>query len=187
MWWFHIFIYLKLVDIINLIFVWKSFTEIVNGYKQFKDHRNLARTVIDRNKLNECLMNHFDELIIRLSGQFTFNTSLYLRCSLESWNSQFCISNVLAHLFFRNRSPNSNEGNCRSCSRLFVNDASDFVSSIKYHFTLIFPSNNVFNKDLELLFAKANLRIFLWMCCIVPELIKRLLIQNRIDLCIFKL
>ena len=187
MWWFHIFIYLKLVDIINLIFVWKSFNEIVNGYKQFKDHRNLARTVIDRNKLNECLMNHFDELIIRLSGQFTFNTSLYLRCSLESWNSQFCISNVLAHLFFRNRSPNSNEGNYRSFSRLFVNDASDFVSSIKYHFTLIFPSNNVFNKDLELLFAKANLRIFLWMCCIVPELIKRLLIQNRIDLCIFKL
>ena len=43
---------------------------------------------------------------------------------------------------------------------MFVNDASDFVSSIKYHFTFIFPSNNVLNKDLELLFAKVNLRHF---------------------------
>ena len=72
----------------------------------------------------------------------------------------FCISNVLAHLFFCNRSPNSNESNCRSCSRLVVNDASDFVSSSRYHFTLIFPSNNVFDRNLELFFAKANLRDF---------------------------
>ena len=36
------------------------------------------------NKLNECFMNHFDKLIVRLCGQFTFNTTLYLRYSLES-------------------------------------------------------------------------------------------------------
>ena len=68
----------------------------------------------------------------------------------------------MAHLFFFfcNRSPNSNEGNCRSCSRLFVNGTSDFVSSIKHHFTVIFPSNNIFNQDLELLFAKIDLRRF---------------------------
>ena len=64
------------------------------------------------------------------------------------------------HLFFCNRSPNSNESNCRLCSRLLVNDASDFVPSIRYHFILIFPSNNVFNKDLESLFAKTNLKDF---------------------------
>ena len=33
-------------------------------------------------------------------------------------------------------------------------------SSIKYHFILIFPSNNGFKKDLELSFANANLRHF---------------------------
>ena len=81
-----------------------------------------------------------------------------LRYRLESLKHQFYISNVLAHLFFCNRSPNCNESDCGSCSRLFVNDASDFVFSIRYHFTLIFPSNNVFNKDLELLCA--NLRHF---------------------------
>ena len=57
-------------------------------------------------------MNNFDKLIIRLSCQFNFNTMSYLRYSLESLKCHFCISNVLAHLFFCNRSPNSYEGNC---------------------------------------------------------------------------
>ena len=65
---------------------------------------------------------------------------------------------MLGHLFSCNRSPNSNEDNCRLCFQLFVNDGSDFVSSIRYHVTLIFSRNNVFNKDLELLFTKADLR-----------------------------
>ena len=120
--------YLKLIDIINLLFVSKSLNEDVTGYKQFKDHRNLTRTVIDTNKLNDFFVKHFDKLIIRLCGQFTFNARLYLRYSLEALKRDFCISNVLVHLSFCNRSPNSNDVNCRSCSRLFVNDASDFVS-----------------------------------------------------------
>ena len=78
----HIFIYLTLIETISLPFVLKSFNEVVNGYKEFEDRRNLAKAVIDRNKLNECFMNHFDELIIRFYGQFTFNTTLYLIYSL---------------------------------------------------------------------------------------------------------
>ena len=149
MWWFHIFIYLKRIDIIKVLFVSKSLNEVVNGYTEFKDHRNLARTVIDTNSLNHLFMKYFDKLIIRLCGQFTFNISLYLKYNLESLKRQFCISDVLAHFFLCNGSPNSNEGNYRSCSRLFLNDASNFVSSIRYRFTFIFPSNNIFNKDLE--------------------------------------
>ena len=103
MWWFHSFIYLKLIDIISLLFVLKSLNEVVNGYKQFKDHRNLARTVIDTIELNKCFMKYFDKLVIRLCGQFAFNTTLYLRYSLESLKHQFFISNVLAHLLFCNR------------------------------------------------------------------------------------
>ena len=82
--WFHIFAYLKLINIINLLYVSKSPNEAVNGYNQFKDYRNLARTVIDTTELKRCFMKHFDKLIIRLCGQFTFNTMLYLRYSLES-------------------------------------------------------------------------------------------------------
>ena len=76
--------YLKLIDITNLLFVSKSLNEDVTGYKQFKDHPNLIRTDIDTNKLNDFFMKHFDKLIIRLCGQFTFNARLYLRYSLES-------------------------------------------------------------------------------------------------------
>ena len=71
--------------------------------------------VIETDKLNECFMNHFDKLIIRLSCQFTFNAKVYLRYSLELLKRQFWISNVLAHLLFCNRSQISNEGTCESC------------------------------------------------------------------------
>ena len=74
---------------------------------------------------------------------------------LESLKSQFCISNMLAHLFFCNRSPD-NSDKCKHCSRHYVHDATDFISSIKYHLTSIFPSK--FEKDLELLFANTEVR-----------------------------
>ena len=93
-WWFYIFIYLKLIDIINLLFISKSLNEVAGGYKQFKNHRNLARTllvriIIDKNKFNDLFMNQYDQLIIRLCGQFDFNTTLYLRYSPESLKRQF--------------------------------------------------------------------------------------------------
>ena len=88
-WWFHIFIHLKLIDIFNLLFASKRLNEVVNHYKRFKDHRILAKTFIDTYKLNECFMNHFDKLIIRLKCQFTFNTMLYLRYSRNRWNVSF--------------------------------------------------------------------------------------------------
>ena len=82
MWWLRIFIYLKLIDISNILFVSKSLNEVVNAYKQFEDHCNLARTVINTIELNKCFMKYFDKLIIKICGQFTFNTTLYLRYSL---------------------------------------------------------------------------------------------------------
>ena len=74
---------------------------------------------------------------------------------LESLKSQFCISNMLAHLLFCNRSLD-NSDKCKNCSRHYVHDATDFISSIKYHLTSIFPSK--FEKDLELLFANTEVR-----------------------------
>ena len=91
MWWLRIFIYLKLIDISNLLFVSKSLNEVVNAYKQFEDHCNLARTVINTIELNKCFMKYFDKLIIKICGQFTFNTTLYLRYSLELLKCQFSI------------------------------------------------------------------------------------------------
>ena len=42
---------------------------------------------------------------------------------------------------------------CRLCSRLYVKNADDFVSSVEYHFSLIFV--NKFNcKDIKSLFTQ---------------------------------
>ena len=60
---------------------------------------------------------------------------------------------MLAHLLFCNRSSDNSE-KCKHCSRHYVHDATDFISSIKYHLTSIFPSK--FEKDLELLFANTE-------------------------------
>ena len=49
-----------------------------------------------------------------------------------------------------------NEGQCRLCSQLYVKDAHDFVSSIKYHFSPIFSNNKIFSKEIELLFVKSR-------------------------------
>ena len=88
MWWFHVFIYIKRFDIINFLFVSKSLNKVVNGYTQF-NHRNLARKVINTNKLTDCFIKYFDKRIIRFCGQVNFNTTLYLRYCLESLKHQF--------------------------------------------------------------------------------------------------
>ena len=62
---------------------------------------------------------------------------------------------VLCHLLFCCRS-HSSEGQCRLCSCLFVENANDFVSSIKYHFSLIFSNNTIFNDEIELLFVQSR-------------------------------
>ena len=87
--WFHVFIHLKLIYIISLLFGSKSLNEVISGYNEFKDHRNLAKTVIDQIELNNCFIKYFDKLINRLCGQFTFNATSYLRYSLESLKRQF--------------------------------------------------------------------------------------------------
>ena len=111
----------------------------------------LSNVIIDNNKLYDCFIKRFDELIERRNFYFNLTNCLFLNYCLQSLKYVFCIINVLGHLLFCNRSPNSNEGQCRLCSRLYVMDANDFVSSIKYHFCLIFSNNKIFNNEVELL------------------------------------
>ena len=64
----------------------------------------------------------------------------------------FCITNVLFHLLFCSSSPNT-ISQCRLCSRLFVKNANDFVSSFKYHFSQIFGNRFSF-KEVESFFVQ---------------------------------
>ena len=111
----------------------------------------LSNVIIDNNQLYDCFIKRFDELIERRNFYFNLTNCLFLNYCLQSLKYVFCIINVLGHLLFCNRSPNSNEGQCRLCSQLYVMDANDFVSSIKYHFCLIFSNNKIFNNEVELL------------------------------------
>ena len=75
---------------------------------------------------------------------------------LQSLKNEFCITNVSCHLLLYRRSPNSNEGQCRLCSRLYVGDADDFVSLTKYHSSMVFSNNDIFSNEIELLFVKSR-------------------------------
>ena len=66
--------------------------------------------------------------------------------------NEFCVTNDLCHLSFCSTyRVSSSQG--RTCSRLFVKDADDFVSSVKYHFSRIFV-NKFNNKEIQSLFAE---------------------------------
>ena len=123
----------------------RLFLEVDNS----KNFRELSNTVIDKVKI-------FDELIERLNFYFKFNDKLFSNYRLQSLKYEFSITNVLSHLLFCCRSPNSNEGQWSSCSRLYAKDADDFISSIKYPFSLIFSNDKIFSNEIKLLFVKSR-------------------------------
>ena len=96
------------------------------------------------------------ESIERVDFRSNFTDFSFLNYRLQSLKNEFCITNFLYHLLFCNRSPNSNEGQYRLCSQLYVKDAHDFVSSIKHHFSPIFSNNKIFSNEIELLFVKSR-------------------------------
>ena len=126
------FFCLRIIDIIRLLFHSKRVNEIVYSSKQFSNYRTLSNSIIDKSELYEFFMKRHDELIERLSFSFSFIVCFF-KNRLQSLKNEFCISNVLCHLLFCSRSPNS-KSQYGICSRLFVENASDFVSS-----NIIFP------------------------------------------------
>ena len=117
-------------------------------------------------------MRKFDESIHKLTFYFNFNDMLFLNYRLQSLKNEFCITNILCNLLFYQRSPNSNEGQ-------------DFVSSIRYHFSLIFSNNKIFNNEIELLFVKATRMRFKLEVLHSSETYFQLVILNRIVACTF--
>ena len=65
--------------------------------ERYIKHRHLAKTVIDTDKLYDCFIKNYDDLLIKNEK---FNLILNTVFCLESLKSQFCSSNVLAHLLF---------------------------------------------------------------------------------------
>ena len=153
--WFQILLYQDLDDIIRLPFISRRLNEIVYSNKRFKNYHILLNSIINKGQLYECVMKKYDELINRLSFSFGFANCLFFRSRLECLRNQFCIANVLCHLLFCSRSPNSVR-HCRHCSRLFAENDRDFALLIKYYFSLIFTRNKNFNKEIELLFVQAR-------------------------------
>ena len=49
-------------------------------------------------------MERYNELIDKLTFNFSFIDCLYFKSRLENLKNEFCITNVLCHLLFCNRS-----------------------------------------------------------------------------------
>ena len=120
---------------------------LVYSSKQFKKYRKLSSLIIDKVELYECFMKRYDEMMDRPSLSFSFINCLFFRYRLKSLKNEFSITNVLCHFLCYSRSHNSTSY-CKECSRLFVKNADDFVSSIKYHFSLVFMIDKNFNKEI---------------------------------------
>ena len=63
--------------------------------ERWTKHRDLAKTIIDTDKLCDCFIKNYDDLLIK-NDKFKLILNTVLR--LQSLKSQFCSSNVLAHL-----------------------------------------------------------------------------------------
>ena len=139
------------------------------GYKRYTRYCDLVKKIVDTKKLYDCFIENYNLLVDRLRWELgdgsleSKNLLEFYRIRLELLKSQFCISNVLLDLLFCERSPSAPD-NCKQCSRSYVYDDYDvytrrFVSYVSHHFTSILPSNNVFDKDLELLFASPEAQV----------------------------
>ena len=142
------------------------------GCKWYTRHRDFAKTITDTDKLYNCFIENYNLIVDTL--KFGLNKEpleskillKFYQIRLELLKSQFFILNELLQ-----RSP-SIPGNCKQCSWSCIYDDDDdhdddddvdtrrFVSYVKQHFTSLLPSNNMFKKDLELLFANAGVRRF---------------------------
>ena len=118
-----------------------SITDRKEKINQFRDNVSLNGFFIER----------YDELIDNLTFSFSFTDCLYFKYKLENLKNEFCITKILCHLLFCSKSPVLSSP-CRLCSRLFVRDSDDFVSSVKHHFSYVLV-NAFNNKEIESLFT----------------------------------
>ena len=127
-------------------------------------------------------MERYNELIDKLTFDFSFIDCLNFKYRLENLKNEFCITNILYHLLFCSRSRVSSSC-CRLCMHLFVTYADDFVSSVKYHFSHILV-NKFNNKEIEDLHKREKHHLSL-TCCIRLKHILTLLILTIIVVRIF--
>ena len=126
------------------IFCFEKNEAVVYLSKQFRKYGKLSSLIINTVELYECFMKRYKELMDRLSLSFSFANCLFFRYRLEFLKNEFSVTNVLVHLIFSSKSFNSTV-HCKQYSQLFFKSASDFVSLIRYHFSLIFTRINIFN------------------------------------------
>ena len=88
-----------MTNIVALSLVSRRLNEIVPLNKGFKKYRQLSNLIVDKIQLYDFLMERYNELIERLTFSFIFNDCLYFKYRLETLKNEFCITNVLCHLF----------------------------------------------------------------------------------------
>ena len=112
----------------------------------------MSNSIVDKDKFYDFFMERYNKLIDKLVFNFSFIDCLYFKYRLENLKNEFFITNILCHLFFCSRLPVSSNW-CRLYLRLFVKNADDFASSVKYHFSYILV-NKFSSKEIESLFTQ---------------------------------
>ena len=115
------------------------------------DHKEKINQFRDNVSLNGFFIERYNQLIDNLTFSFSFTDCLYFKYKLENLKNEFCITKILCHLLFCSKSPVLSSP-CRLCSRLFVRDSDDFVSSVKHHFSYVLV-NACNNNEIESLFT----------------------------------
>ena len=141
-----------MIDVIFLSFVSRRLNEIVHFKNGFKKYCQISNSILNKDKLYDFFMERYNDLIDKLTFNFSLTDCLYFKYRLVTLKNESCLTNVICHLLFCNRSPA--KSNCwRLCLRWYVKNGDDFVSSVEYHFSLIFV-NKFNNKDFELVFTQ---------------------------------
>ena len=88
-----------MTNIVALSLVSRRLNEIVPLNKGFKKYRQLSNLIVNKIQLYDFFMERYNELVDRLTFSFIFIDCLCFKYRLETLKNEFCITNVLCHLF----------------------------------------------------------------------------------------
>ena len=103
--WYQILLNLKMCNIITQSLALKTLNEMVHLNNGFKKYTQLSNSIIDKKKRYHFFMESYDELIDNLTFRLSFIDCLSFKYRLENLKNEFCITKILCHLLFCNRSP----------------------------------------------------------------------------------
>ena len=129
--------YLRLVDMLAVMFVCKTFNEIVYQNKRFCEHLNLSDQIICKKYVGEIFFSNFIKSVFRVYSIVNQDVIVNSFLRYRTGNLRRVVSNagILAYLLSCSRFGKSKVGFlCRYCFLAWVGEAKYFCESVSYYF-----------------------------------------------------